>query len=108
MTFGAVQDVSTDRQAVIKSIATVFGVCTTVFIAATMYLAASLVVASIGNIYGTIVAGVGLVYLLNVLVYFNITDITSQQTGAGWKRFLLLNYLAGTVTIFCLIASAVL
>lgn len=106
--FGAVQDVSPDRQAGIKSIATVFGARTTVYIAATIYLAASLVVASIGNVYGVIAAVVGLMYLLNVLVYFDITDANSQQTGAGWKRFLLLNYLAGTVVTFCLIASVVL
>lgn len=85
-----------------------FGARTTVYIAATMYLAASLVVASIENIYGAIVAVAGLVYLINVLVYFDITDTTSQQAGAGWKPFLLLNYLAGTVITFCLIASVVL
>lgn len=105
--FGAVQDVLPDKQVGIKSIATVFGARVTVYFTAIVYLAASLVIASIGNIYAIIVALVGLSYFVNASLYLGVNNKTSQKTGAGWKRFMLMNYIAGAIITVCLIASAI-
>lgn len=102
--FGAVQDIVPDREAGLHSIATVFGAQVIVRTAALMYLLASIASFSIGGI-GIIVSAALMLYVLNVLPYWSVTDKTSEQTNAGWKRFLWLNYVVGAVITISFVYS---
>lgn len=102
--FGAVQDIVPDRQAGIRSIATVLGGAWTTRFAAIMYLAAVLLVASLGGL-ALVVAATGLSYVANVVPFLHIKDTQAHLARAGWKRFLWINYLTGAVvTIACVAA----
>lgn len=102
--FGAVQDIIPDKQANIKSIATVLGAQTTVKFAFLMYVLASVLIATLGGI-GLIVAAAGLLYAWNVAPFLSIDEAESKTAGAGWKRFLWINYLVGAVVTICLILA---
>lgn len=103
--FGAIQDIVPDRAAGIHSIATKIGARKTVWYAFTLYLLASGLVLLLG-LYAIAVAAIAFAYALNVIQFKNVTDANSAQARLGWKRFLILNYLAGAVvTISCLLAS---
>lgn len=103
--FGAVQDIVPDRQAGIRSIATVLGARWTVWFALVGYTIACVVTALIGG-YGLIVAAGGLAYVANVLPYLSITDEHSSLARGGWRRFMWLNYAVGAVVTVCLIAAS--
>ena len=102
--FGAVQDIVPDRQAHIRSIATILGGAWTTRFAAMMYLVAALLVASLGGL-ALIIAATGLAYVANVVPFLHIKDTQAHLARAGWKRFLWINYLTGAVvTIACVAA----
>lgn len=103
--FGAVQDVVPDREASIKSIATVLGAQPTVWFAASMYIVSILLTALVGG-PALIVAGAGSIYVLNVLEFAGITDHTSPRARRGWKRFIWLNYIVGAIVTICSIVYA--
>jgi hypothetical protein len=44
-----------------------------------------------------IVAVAALPYILILLPHLNITDETCESANQGWKRFIYLNFFAGTV-----------
>lgn len=104
--FGAVQDIAPDREAGIASIATVLGARSTVWIAFSAYLLAGILM------LWTAVPLAGLLvlpYLANVAPFLSVTDTTSAQANAGWKRFLWINYLTGflvTMTLIWLVMQA--
>lgn len=104
--FGAVQDVQPDREAGIKSIATVLGARRTIWFSASMYTLAVALTALVGG-PGLIVAASGLMYTANVMEFRNITDATSARARRGWKRFIWINYAAGAIVTICLILSKV-
>lgn len=104
--FGAVQDVQPDREAWIKSIATVLGARRTIWFSASMYTLAVALTALVGG-PGLIVAASGLMYTANVMEFRNITDATSARARRGWKRFIWINYAAGAIVSICLILSKV-
>jgi len=104
--FGAVQDVQPDREAGIKSIATVLGARHTIWFSASMYTLAVALTALVGG-PGLIVAASGLMYTANVMEFRNITDATSARARRGWKRFIWINYAAGAIVSICLILSKV-
>lgn len=104
--FGAVQDVQPDREAGIKSIATVLGARRTIWFSASMYTLAVALTALVGG-PGLIVAASGLMYAANVMEFRNITDATSARARRGWKRFIWINYAAGAIVTICLILSEV-
>lgn len=103
--FGAVQDVVPDREAKIRSIATILGARLTVRFSLGMYLLASIITAAIGGSTAFVVAASGLVYAANVWPYVMITDKTSSQARPGWRRFMWLNYVVGAVVSISLITS---
>jgi 4-hydroxybenzoate polyprenyltransferase len=94
--FGAVQDVRADREANIASIATFFGARFTTRLALVMYVAAGSLLLTLG-MPANIVAVAALPYILILLPHLNITDETCESANQGWKRFIYLNFFAGTV-----------
>ena len=104
--FGAVQDVPSDREAGIGSVATVLGARATVLFAAALYLAAGVLAACSG--WPTALAGLlALPYLAMVLPFVGITDATAERANRGWRRFLAINFGAGfAVTMLAIVASA--
>ena len=104
--FGAVQDVPSDREAGIGSVATVLGARVTVLLAAALYLAAGVFAACSG--WPTALAGLlALPYLAMVLPFAGITDATAERANRGWRRFLAINYGAGfAVTMLAIVAAA--
>lgn len=94
--FGAVQDIKADREANIASIATFFGARFTTRLALVMYVAAGSLLLTLG-LPGSLVAVAALPYILILLPHQNITDETCESANQGWKRFIYLNFFAGTV-----------
>ncbi len=101
--FGAVQDVLPDREAGIASIATVLGAHGTVRIALALWAAAGLLMLA-APWPGSLAALIALPYIVNCAPSLRITDQTSAQTNAAWRRFLWLNYLSGFFITLVLIA----
>jgi 4-hydroxybenzoate polyprenyltransferase len=92
--FGAVQDVTADREAGIGSIATVLGAATTVRVAVGLYAAAGLVVVLTGW-PGALAALLAVPYILSILPFRSLPDERCEEANAGWRRFLWLNMLTG-------------
>ncbi|MDQ1206563.1 prenyltransferase [Microbacterium sp. SORGH_AS_0862] len=105
--FGAVQDVTADREAGISSIATVRGARWTVWFALGCYLAAGLVMLA-SAWPGPLGALLVIPYLLTLWPYRSITDETCERATVGWGRFLWLNQLGGFGTTLLLIWYAML
>jgi 4-hydroxybenzoate polyprenyltransferase len=105
--FGAVQDIPSDREAGIGSVATVLGARVTVIGSAALYLLAGVLAALSG--WPTALAGLlAIPYLAMVLPFATVTDATAERANRGWRRFLAINYGAGFgVTLLAIIASAV-
>ena len=94
--FGAVQDVNSDRQAGIGSVATVLGARKTVWLSALAYAAAgALMVFAPWPL--SVTAIIAPAYLAAVLPFIAITDETAERANGGWKWFLALNFFAGAV-----------
>lgn len=100
--FGAVQDIVPDREAKIRSIATVFGARATVWLAIVLYMAAVGLVVCLGAAAWPVAAAGGL-YIINLLPFVRIRDDTSATARAGWRRFLWLNYVTGAVVTIVLL-----
>ena len=93
--FGAVQDVRFDREAGLKSVATVLGARTTVWFALACYAAAVLVLLVAAPWPASGAAFAILPYLATVAAYVGVSDADAERTNEGWRRFLVLNMLAG-------------
>ena len=93
--FGAVQDVRFDREAGLKSVATVLGARATVWFALACYAAAVLVLLVAAPWPASGAAFAILPYLATVAAYGRVNDATAENTHEGWERFLVLNMLAG-------------
>lgn len=104
--FGAVQDVLADREAGIASIATVIGSRATVRFAVFAYLAAGILVLNSGH-PAAYAAVATIPYLLIISPFWNITDDTCEVANRGWKKFIWLNFFAGSVVSLLIINFAV-
>ncbi len=93
--FGAVQDVRFDREAGLKSVATVLGARATVWFALACYAAAVVVLLVAAPWPASGAAFAILPYLATVAAYVRVTDADAERTNEGWRRFLVLNMLAG-------------
>jgi 4-hydroxybenzoate polyprenyltransferase len=94
--FGAVQDIKSDRQAGIRSIATALGATKTVRLSIVLYGLAALMVSTYG--FPQTIVGAGLLlYILVTYPYRNIPDSKSSQTNHGWRQFLLINQIIGAL-----------
>jgi 4-hydroxybenzoate polyprenyltransferase len=100
--FGAVQDVTADREGGLASVATVIGPRATTRLAAVAYvLAAVLLLFTAWP--GPLAAIVALPYAISVLPWWNVTEADAEGANRGWKRFLWLNFLAGFLVTLLLI-----
>ena len=92
--FGAVQDVSADREAGISSIATARGAAWTVRFALVCYALAGL--AMLASEWPGPLAGLLVIpYLIAVWPYRSVSDAASHEATRGWRAFLWINQLAG-------------
>ena len=92
--FGAVQDITADREGGIASVATVLGAAPTVRMAFGAYAASAVLLATVGW-PGALVALLVLPYLLNIAPFLALSDDDCERANAGWRRFLRLNFLTG-------------
>jgi 4-hydroxybenzoate polyprenyltransferase len=92
--FGAVQDITADREAGLGSVGTVLGAAWTVRFALLLYAAAA--VAALGCGWPGMLASVlCLPYLVNVARFVSLPDERCEEANAGWRVFLWLNYVTG-------------
>ncbi len=102
--FGAVQDIAPDREAGIGSIATVIGARVTVRLSLALWLLAGALMLTTPW-PGPLAALLAVPYLLNAVVWWNVTDPASGATNASWRRFMALNYLSGFLATLLLILT---
>jgi len=100
--FGAVQDVVPDREAGIRSIATVIGARATVRFSLVLWLLAGIAMLATGW-PAALAALIAVPYLVNAAPWWNVTDERSGDTNRAWKRFIWLNYLSGFLATLVLI-----
>jgi len=100
--FGAVQDVIADREGGLASIATVFGARATTRLAVAAYALAGLLL--LGTEWpGPLALLAAVPYVVIVAQFWMITDETAETANRGWKRFLLLNFIAGAIVTMLMI-----
>ncbi|WP_257181654.1 prenyltransferase [Corynebacterium cystitidis] len=102
--FGAVQDITADRQAGLSSIATELGARTVTRLTVVLYAAASLLLLFL-PFPGWIISLVGLGYVANAARFWNVTDEKCEVTRKGWRVFLWLNYVVGAIVTIALLAA---
>lgn len=100
--FGAVQDVTADREAGIASIATVIGARATARLSVVLYLLAG-VLLLFTQWPGPLAAILALPYAISCAQFWNVTDETCESANRGWKRFLWLNFATGFLVTMLLI-----
>lgn len=108
--FGAVQDIQADREAGLSSIATAIGAANTARFAFACYALAGLLV-----LFGATFAepqwafwasaATAIPYLLMVAPFLNLPDERCEEANRGWRKFLGLNFLAGSVVTMALMSS---
>jgi 4-hydroxybenzoate polyprenyltransferase len=104
--FGAVQDVIADREGGLASIATVIGARATTRLAVAAYTLAGLLL--LGTEWpGPLAAIAALPYVVITAQFWMITDETAESANRGWKRFLLLNFIAGAIVTMLMIYWAI-
>lgn len=104
--FGAVQDVIADREGGLASIATVFGARATTRLAVAAYALAGLLL--LGTEWpGPLALLAAVPYVVIVAQFWMITDETAETANRGWKRFLLLNFVAGAIVTMLMIYWAI-
>ncbi len=100
--FGAVQDVTADREAGIGSIATALGARGAVRVAMAFYAAAGLVLLVAG--WPGALAGLLVVpYLVSIWPFRSLPDARCEEANRGWRRFLWLNQVTGFLVTLLLI-----
>jgi 4-hydroxybenzoate polyprenyltransferase len=99
--FGAVQDVVADREAGVASIATVIGAKGTVRFAVALYALAG-VVMTLAPWPLPLIAPVALIYIAAIAPWWSVADEAAEGANKGWRRFLLLNFIAGAVVVLVL------
>ncbi len=104
--FGAVQDVIADREGGLASIATVIGARATVRLSVVAYALAGLLLLAT-EWPGPLAAIAAMPYVVITAQFWMITDETAESANRGWKRFLLLNFVAGAIVTMLMIYWAI-
>lgn len=96
--FGAIQDITPDKTAGIRSVATVLGARTTLFFSIVLYLAAGLLPVVCYGKWGLLGLAAVLPYLVIVLRCLPDRDNdASPLFSRGWSYFLYCNYAVGAI-----------
>jgi 4-hydroxybenzoate polyprenyltransferase len=93
--FGAVQDISADVGAGIASVATWLGGAATVRLAIAAYTVSGVVLLAATDWPGRLAGLLAVGYIANIAPYASIADGDCESANAGWRRFLVLNYVTG-------------
>jgi 4-hydroxybenzoate polyprenyltransferase len=93
--FGAVQDISADVGAGIASVATWLGGAATVRLAIAAYTVSGVVLLAAADWPGGLAGLLAIGYIANIAPYVSIADSDCETANAGWRRFLVLNYVTG-------------
>jgi 4-hydroxybenzoate polyprenyltransferase len=104
--FGAVQDVTADREAGIGSMATALGARGAVRAAMALYAAAGIVMVLAGW-PGALAGLLAVPYLLSILPFRSLPDARCEEANRGWRRFLWLNQVTGFLLTLLLIWIAI-
>lgn len=100
--FGAVQDIRSDREAGIASVATWLGARRTVRASLAGYLLAGAVMATAG--WPAALAGLLAVpYAVSIAPYRDLTDADCERSNPAWRRFIWLNLVTGSLVTQLLI-----
>ena len=108
--FGAVQDITADREGGLHSIATSIGAAAPSRFALACYALAGLLILS-GAFFAEptwpfwVASNTAVPYQLKVWPYRNLPDARCEEANRGWKKFLGLNFFAGFVVTMVLIFS---
>lgn len=105
--YGAVQDITADRGAGLASVATVLGARRTVALSILLYLVAAALMAAAPAGYRWLLA-IPLVYAVNIAPSLRWGDAESERANAGWRRFLVLNFVAGAAVTITILAQHLL
>ena len=105
--FGAVQDILSDREGGISSIATFLGASWTVRFAAFCYLLSGLILIFLPPTASWVAPAAGL-YIAAISPWLSCSDADSEKANRGWKFFLYLNFFAGAAVSFAVIAYRIL
>ncbi|WP_152192232.1 prenyltransferase [Georgenia satyanarayanai] len=103
--FGAVQDVTADREAGISSVATWLGAARTTRLAVLLYAAAGVAVLWTGW-PGALAAVLVVPYIVSVAPFWSLPDARCEEANAGWRRFIWFNLGTGFLVTQLLIAIA--
>jgi 4-hydroxybenzoate polyprenyltransferase len=104
--FGAVQDIKSDREGGLASIATSFGARDTVRFALVAYfLAGAILLTGVWPIPLAAIAAAP--YLWVVWPFRDLTDEDCEEANRGWRRFMWLNFAAGFVVTMIIIYAVV-
>jgi 4-hydroxybenzoate polyprenyltransferase len=105
--FGAVQDIVADREGGIASIATGIGGRATVRFAFASYALGGILML-FTDWPGPLGALLAVPYAVSVLPFWSIEDADAERANAGWRRFLLLNFITGFLVTMLLIVHWIL
>jgi lycopene elongase/hydratase (flavuxanthin-forming) len=93
--FGAVQDIEADEGAGIGSVATWLGASRTVWLALVAYAFAGLLLLLGTHGPGRLAGLLAAPYLVSIWPFRALADRDCELAHAGWRRFLVLNYVTG-------------
>lgn len=99
--FGAVQDVVSDRNGGIRSIATVMGAAWTVRFAVGAYGMAGIALALTPGIVPWL-PPIAFIYIAAIAQWWSVSDENCALANRGWKRLLALNFVAGAAVTMAL------
>ncbi len=99
--FGAVQDVVSDRNGGIRSIATVMGAAWTVRFAVAAYGLAGIALALTPGIVPWL-PPIAFIYIAVIVQWWSVSDENCALANRGWKRLLALNFVAGAAVTMAL------
>ena len=98
--FGAIQDITYDRQAHIGSIATVLGARSTIIFCTALYIAcATTIIFAYQNIFGLSMSLMALVFAATTARFFYVNDETAHETNNGWHTFMALSMATGALFV---------
>lgn len=102
--FGAIQDISPDKKAGIRSIATELGAGRTIIFSLVVYTASIIVAVSAYGLAGLVSAAAIAPYFITIVQTWRVRrNNEAPEFKTAWHRFLYLNYIVGGVASILLI-----